>query len=363
MHIALIRRAYSPSGGAEKYLLRLAAKLHAKGWTPHLVTSANWPEDAWKWGNVHTIPGKTPIDFANSFAEIKETLKVDYTFSLERVWEADFYRAGDGVHKAWLERLSRHSSGLRNFIRAKKKKHQEILKLETSLYAPPSTTKIIANSNLVAEEIRALYNTPPEQLHVIHNGYNPKTPDSATCERIRNERRKEFGIEDNEVALLFVGSGWSRKGPHFVTPLMKQLAQKGVKFIIAGKGKPASPRPANTIYLGEVKDTRSVYLSADLFVLPTLYDPFSNACLEAASYGLPVITTKDNGFSEALQRFGGGTTLCNPADSSEVLEAISAWLPADKRSAARPHLAELTAHHTEERNLDETLQFVLSAEN
>src|SRR5207245_1040817 len=53
-------------------------------------------------------------------------------------------------------------------------------------------------------------------------------------------------------------------------------------------------------FLGEVADISRVYAAADIFILPTIYDPFSNACLEALACGLPVITTGSNGFSEII---------------------------------------------------------------
>ena len=44
----------------------------------------------------------------------------------------------------------------------------------------------------------------------------------------------------------------------------------------------------------------ALYAAVDVFVLPTIYDPFSNACLEALAAGLPVLTTTANGFAEIL---------------------------------------------------------------
>jgi UDP-glucose:(heptosyl)LPS alpha-1,3-glucosyltransferase len=44
---------------------------------------------------------------------------------------------------------------------------------------------------------------------------------------------------------------------------------------------------------------------ADLFILPTLYDPFSNSCLEALACGCPVLTTQSNGASECFNEKNG----------------------------------------------------------
>ena len=357
--ITLVRRAYSPSGGAEKYLLRLASNLAESGWEAELVTAANWPSDTWKWGKIHRIPGDSPMAFAHAFRELRKTEALGITFSLERVWEADFYRAGDGVHKAWLQRLAKHSSALSNAIRRIKQKHREIVALETSLYAPPSQTKIIANSQLVADEITQLYATEPKRIRVIHNGYNAPLPSPNQAQKIRQTKRAELGLRDGDVAVLFVGSGWKRKGAYTCIDAMSYLDAKNVKLIIAGKGKPPLHLPENVSLLGEVKDVPALYQAADLFLLPTLYDPFSNATLEAACFGLPVITSSENGFSEALLRHGGGSILQCPSDPKEIADTIQSWLDPEYRKEAQIKLRTLAQHHTESTNLEQTLDFIL----
>jgi len=361
--ITFIRRAYSPSGGAEKYLLRLAESIHNYGWKTQLVTAAEWPASAWKWGETYHIEGGTPLEFADAFKQLNTSTDLGITFSLERVWAADFYRAGDGVHKAWLKRLAAHSSPISNFIRAKKKKHAEIISLETSLYAPPSTTKIIANSQLVAKEISAIYATEPKRICVIHNGFDAHLPDPATPptrETLRQNKRKKLGLAESDTALLFVGSGWKRKGAYYAIKAMAHLKKYPVKLIIAGKGSPPRNTSENIHFLGEVDDIPGLLLAADLFILPTLYDPFSNATLEAACYGLPVITSRENGFSEALNKFGGGTILDDPTDPEKIAGAVLSWLDPARQAEARPKLEQLAQHHTQQINLQHTLDFILN---
>ena len=53
-------------------------------------------------------------------------------------------------------------------------------------------------------------------------------------------------------------------------------------------------------FYGSVESTSPWYQMADLFVLPTMYDPFSNSSLEAIACGCPVLTTSSNGASECV---------------------------------------------------------------
>jgi UDP-glucose:(heptosyl)LPS alpha-1,3-glucosyltransferase len=56
----------------------------------------------------------------------------------------------------------------------------------------------------------------------------------------------------------------------------------------------------NVKWLGYVKDMERVYALADLFVLPTQYDPFANTTLEAMACGTPALTTGHNGAGEVV---------------------------------------------------------------
>ena len=103
---------------------------------------------------------------------------------------------------------------------------------------------------------------------------------------------------------------------------------------------------------------RGYYLAADVFALPPLYDPFSNACLEAAAYGLPVLTTDGNGFAEALKRFPGtGDVVPNPRNPSAWCKVLTRWLDEKANPEA---LRSLVEAHTIDHNVDQTVALLAS---
>ena len=77
-------------------------------------------------------------------------------------------------------------------------------------------------------------------------------------------------------------------------------------------------------FLGPVREMAAVYAAADVFVLPTLYDPFSNASLEALAAGLPVLTTRANGFAEILTPGVDGEVF-EVGDSEMLAVLIARW--------------------------------------
>ena len=100
--------------------------------------------------------------------------------------------------------------------------------------------------------------------------------------------------------MLFAGSGWERKGLRFAIRQWKE-AKADSRCWWPDVAMKADLRQPRARFLGVVQDMPALYGAADIFLLPTIYDPFSNACLEALAAGLPVVTTSANGFSEIME--------------------------------------------------------------
>ena len=141
-----------------------------------------------------------------------------------------------------------------------------------------------------------------------------------------------MGVRDEKKkTLLFVGSGFQRKGLYFVIkalPLV--LKQADVRLVVVGQGnQKKADRLAEKLgvldkisFVGPVKEVAPYYREADVFVLPSIYEPFSNACLEAMAYGLPIVTTEMNGASEDIIPGKNGFVVKDPADISTLSDAI-----------------------------------------
>jgi UDP-glucose:(heptosyl)LPS alpha-1,3-glucosyltransferase len=101
-----------------------------------------------------------------------------------------------------------------------------------------------------------------------------------------------------KFCILFLGTGWERKGLSTAIKAMEMMDD--ALLLVAGRGPADLYSSPKARFLGPVSDLDALFASADLMTLPTWYDPFSNACLEALAAGLPVITTNANGVSEIL---------------------------------------------------------------
>ena len=104
MTICFARRGYSASGGAEAYLKRLAQGIVDLGHEARLFSTSDWPKAEWPFGEITQLSARSTIGFANELEKLRPEASCAVLMSLERVLHCDVYRAGDGVHQAWLER-------------------------------------------------------------------------------------------------------------------------------------------------------------------------------------------------------------------------------------------------------------------
>jgi len=367
LNIALVRRGYSPSGGAEAYLKRLAHGIVEAGHEVQLIATDEWPDDQWPFGAIRRLRGKTVTVFANELEQIRPELRCDVLFSLERVWRCDVYRAGDGVHRAWLARRRKFEIPLKQFMRAANRKHRDLLQLEESLFGKRNAGRVIVASQMVADEIVDFYGYRADKIDLVRNGvpFGKFRFDSD----LREKSRSELKLKPDQIALLFAGSGWERKGLLFAIEAMAICKNRKLHLLIAGRG---NARPYKTRrflfwredpvrFVGEVADLRPVYTAADIFILPTIYDPFSNACLEALACGLPVITTRSNGFSEIIENGINGSIIDNPANLTGFRDAIRFWSDRSRRDAARVANVACASHFDILKNVAQTLEILTRA--
>jgi len=357
--ICFARRGYSGSGGAEAYLKRLAEGVSDRGYSTRLFTTDDWPADDPSFGSIVRLNTKSPLAFANELEKLRENAKDDILVSLERVCRCDIYRAGDGVHQAWLNRREKFELPWRTAFRRFNRKHRDLLRLEESLLHERRAERVIANSRMVRDEIVDLYSYRPDMIDIVPNGIPLEQfrfdPD------LRAKARLELGLSPEQIALAFAGSGWERKGLRFAIEAVEACENPNLRLLVAGRGQDAQFRSENVRFLGELPDLRPLYAAADVFILPTIYDPFSNACLEALACGLPVITTRANGFSEIMEDRIHGSVVDEPDDVGDLRNAIQAWSDPTRRQVARPSILKRAAQFDISRNVERTLGVIVQS--
>lgn len=353
MKFGFVRRGYSSTGGAEAYLKRLGKAVAEAGHSSVLFCSSDWPESQWPHGERVIVAGRSPMSFSRALQALAPRRRCDYLFSLERIGFCDCFRAGDGVHASWLERRARYEPFWKPFFRKFQARHRELLEIERKVFSAQGAQTIIANSNLVKDEIASRFDFPSDKVHVVYNG----VPSVQIPPGLRPKARTRFGVEEDALTIAFVGSGWERKGLRFAIEAVRKAKTKKVRLIIAGRGNSNKyPFSHRLRFVGPQSDMVPLLAASDLFLLPTIYDPFSNACLEALAAGLPVLTTRDNGFSEIIRSGVEGEVFESPEAVDAMASAIDAWADPKRRESVRGDLVRLGASYSMEKNLENTLR-------
>ena len=339
LRIAIIRQRYNPFGGAERFVERALAALIREGAEVTLITR-NW-EGAPQEGFIQKIcnpaysrlfGGRSARD--RSFAACAQMAmtegQYDITQSHERIPGCMIFRAGDGVHAAWLDHRARGKSAMARMIDRCSPFHRFILKQEGAMLTSPALKAVICNSVLVRNEMQRYYNVPESKLVVIENGVDLESFHPRLSGEWRKKQRLALGIDPDTPVFLFVGSGFERKGVPQLLSALASMRTQAAQLVVVGQDRQLASyqRQAEKLglesrvhFVGPQQDVRPYYGMADAFVLPTRYDPMPNAALEAMACGLPIITSLTCGIAARVTT-GQNGFVCDALDVEQLAKRL-----------------------------------------
>ncbi len=164
--------------------------------------------------------------------------------------------------------------------------------------------RVIAVSHLTKNQITQMYGIDPTNVEVVYNAID-----------ISNGHfdPEQASIHNGEKIVLFLGRLTLQKGPEYFLAAAKKVLEvmDNVKFIMAGSGDmvrrtiemaSAMGIGHKVLFTGFLRggDIEKVFKMADLYVMPSVSEPFGIAPLEAMSHDVPVIISKQSGVSEVL---------------------------------------------------------------
>mgnify|MGYP003327992229 FL=1 len=329
MKIAIIRRKFTPFGGAENFILRMSSGMAALGIKFSIISEA-WKENT---KNITFLKATSHglsryirlLSFTHSVKKIISTHNFDLVQSHERLVGVDIYRLGDGVHAAWIDRVKKISPWYKKLWLNIDPYHQKIIRTEKEM-SQDKNLFYVANSELVKNEIHNYYKVPKSRVRVIENGIDVKTFHPISGFKKENAKKK-LGLNPKSPVILFVGSGFQRKGAFELVEAIKLLPK--FQAIIVGHDKKIKALRVlaneKRILITGSQDNIKPYLDAsDIFCLPSMYDSLPNAALEALCCGLPVVITKDVGLFSRISEYNAGV-ICHKNKNSIAEALTDAW--------------------------------------
>lgn len=162
---------------------------------------------------------------------------------------------------------------------------------------------IIAVSRYARARVHRLHGVPLDRIDVVHNGVTmPADP------------RPAAAVPPARPTVLFLGRVTHQKGPQYFVRAAARVVRHvpDAAFVVAGTGDLLDDlaREAETLGLGTSVTfagflhgaaVARAYRGADVFVMPSVSDPFGIAALEAMSFGTPVVVSRQSGVAELVQ--------------------------------------------------------------
>jgi glycosyltransferase involved in cell wall biosynthesis len=219
----------------------------------------------------------------------------------------------------------------------------------------------IAVSEKVKKDVQANYEIPDERFCIAYPGVDVKMKKAVDAGADRNRLRSELGLPQDELIVLFVGTEFKRKGLDALLRGLALMRQPGMRLVVAGGGGGRMKQYCNlarklglgeqVIFLGLVEKVEDLYALSDIYVLPTLSDPYGMAPMEAMLCGVPVALSSSQ-YCGAAEHVGNREALIieNPRNPKEISEVIlklkSKSLRAEMSRKGRTLAEELTWEKT-----------------
>ena len=356
MHIALVRRHCSlKRAGAERYCVNLFRGLQKLG---HRVTVIGEGIDDELKHEVEFLPVAVNKltswtrnrSFAKNCALVARSQAFDIVHGLSRVEGLDTFRLTDPMQTHWVKVWYRHP--VSRWLQQHNPRHRAIFELERKLYQPEGVRRVIVQSKLDARLLTEYFGVEESRIRRIVNGvdtnvFNPGVRSERTA--VREELFRQFASDatathfskDDTPLLVFASMDFRRKGLDSLLTALSRVKDREARLVVLGAGDIEGYRrfarslglERRVLFAGRQSSIARLYGAGDLFVLPTIYEPFPNVNLEAMACGTPVITTATAGGADIIEPGRNGYVIPDAWSVQALTEQIDYHLslPASRK--------------------------------
>ena len=226
---------------------------------------------------------------------------------------------------------------------------------------------IVVSQSMKREFIRH-YGNAAKNIIVIPNGVDTLRFHPTNRLLYRGQIRQEHGVSRSDPLLMFAGGDWERKGVLHIMEALSLVQRPDVKLFICGSGdekfygqlaelKRVRDR---IIFVPHSSNLWEYYAASDIFVLPTIYEPFGLVIVEAMASGLPVITSRVAGAADIIIDGVNGLLLRSPSDVSDLATKIELLL---SNAGLRKTMGERARETAEKFSWDQVAQKTLEVYN
>jgi UDP-glucose:(heptosyl)LPS alpha-1,3-glucosyltransferase len=343
MQLAFVLYKYFPFGGLQRDFMRIALECQQRGHQIRVYT-LTWEGDVPLGFELVVVPVKalfnhTRYEKLTAWVEADLAKRpVDRLVGFNKMPGLDVYYAADGCFED-------KAQNLRNSLYRRWGRYRHFANYERAVFAKGAKTEVLMISEVQQPLFVKHYDTPAERFHLLPPGIGQDRRAPPDAPQIRAEFRKEFGLADDDLLLVQIGSGFKTKG---VDRSLKALAalppelKKRTRLFVIGQDDPKVFQVQSaTLGLGDQvqflkgrSDIPRFLLGADLLIHPAYNENTGTVLLEALVAGLPVLVSAVCGYAHYIAEADSGRVLDDPFDQTQLNNCLAHMLADDAARAA-----------------------------
>lgn len=244
--------------------------------------------------------GPSLLEEVERYAMVAAEIAQNYEYEIIHAHDWLTYKAGIVAKKISGKKLVIHVHAT-EFDRSGENINKAVYDIER--FGMDNADHIVCVSDFTRNIVITRYGQDPEKVTTIYNGAN-----SMSVQEIQNQKTVK------EKVVTFLGRVTFQKGPDYFVEAATKVLQydKNVRFVMAGSGDMLNRMVAlvaknrisqNFHFTGFLKgeDVNKMFALSDVYVMPSVSEPFGISPLEAMNANVPVIISKQSGVSEVLK--------------------------------------------------------------
>lgn len=321
MQLAFCLYKYFPFGGLQRDFMRIALACQSRGHNIRVYT-LSWQGDVPAGFEIVVVPVRALTNawryekFSAWVARDLAQRPAQRVVGFNKMPGLDVYFAADPCYEEKAQTL-------RNPLYRLSGRYRHFAAYERAVFSPERRTQILMISQVQQPFFEKHYATPKSRFHLLPPGIalDRRAPPDAAA--IRARFRAEFGLRDDDLLLLQVGSGFKTKGLDRSLQALAHLSddlRARTRLIAIGQDEPSQfKRMAASLGLaGQVDilagrdDIPRFLLGADLLVHPAYNENTGTVLLEALVAGLPVLCSAVCGYAHYIDEAAAGRVIPEP---------------------------------------------------
>ena len=327
-----------PHGGVARDLRKIATECLARGHAVRIY-AMTWQGQSWEGVNLVNLPMHglrghvRQRRFAAAVTRHLSANPVDLVVGMNKMPGIDVYYAGDScflakahTQRPWAYRLT--------------SRYRHFSAFERAVFAADGKTRILSISPREREIYASMHGTPAHRFHPLPPGLERDRAEAD--DDAASAFRRELGVGADELLLLFVGSGFVKKGLdralRGLAALPENLRTRTL-FCIAGADRAKRFRrlarrlgvAGQVRFLGGRDDIPALLRAADGLVLPAYDENTGTVILESAVAGLPALVTANCGYAAYVAEHNAGIVTPTPFDQARFNADLERLLTSTER--------------------------------